>query len=104
MVRVQGCMVHEAEELGAELRNFFAQWFKEGEDSWLKHWKNGVVVWTHTLFRNDEVGWEARERVVEGFSTDELSAEFRGYLEVHIYPGIPEECRWVLSLYGNNLV
>ena len=93
-------VVHEAEELGAELRNFFAQWFKEGQDSWFQHWENGVVVWTHLLFRNDSDGWDARERVVEGFSEEETSAEFLAFLHLEIYPGIPEECRWVLSLYG----
>ena len=54
-------VVDEASELGITLRNFFADWLREGVSTWFQHWENGVIVWTHVLFRNDTAGWEARQ-------------------------------------------
>ena len=68
-------VVEEAKELGDHVRTFFAQWFREGEDTWFQHWENGVVVWTHLLFCGDAAGWDARKRLVEGFS-EESTPEF----------------------------
>ena len=93
-------VVDEAEELGQHLRDFFAQWFREGEDTWYQHWENGRVVWTHMLFRNNLEGWENRKRLVEGLSVDDPTAEFQRWVHEEVFHGVPEDVRWVLALYG----
>ena len=89
-----------AGEIGQALHDFFSQWFREGVDSWFQQWENGVVVYTHPLFRNDDEGWAARKRLVEGLSADEEDPDFQRWLQEVAFEGVPTQCRWVLMLYG----
>lgn len=59
-----------------------------------------MVTWTHLLFRNDNDGWEARKKLVEGLSAEDDSVEFRTWLHKEILADAPQECWWVLELYG----
>ena len=57
------------------------------------------MAWVHLHFRNDEVGWAARKRLVEGLS-EEMTPDLEEWLHLEVYPGVPLECRCILGLYG----
>ena len=88
-----------ASAIGDALRDHFAQWFREGHDSWYQQWENGKVIYTHPLFRNDADGMRLRQKVVDGLSND-FDPEFEKWLHSEVLPGIPEQVRWVLRLYA----
>lgn len=102
-------VVTDPEEIGEELRNFFAKWFGEGESTWFQQWEGEgaekKIVWTHPLFERTVAGKKQRERLIEVMSkveddgTECWDKADRDWVK-EMEKDIPEQYRWVLRLYG----
>jgi hypothetical protein len=55
------CLLTEAVDVKAEMREYFARWFGKLKAKWYR-----TASATHILFRDDEVGADARRALVRG--------------------------------------